>query len=84
MGVKLTGEISKYFDVYYTTHVQNMGQLDWTKNGAYAGTARYQYRMESIRIKLIPKGLNGNGLSTLYPYIEQQSVWYKEHVKNHG
>ena len=31
--IELTGEIAKYFDIYYRTHCENYGWLGWAKNG---------------------------------------------------
>lgn len=53
--IRLTGEISKCYDVYYRTHVQNFGWLGWAKNGESAGSEGYAYRMEAIQIMLLPK-----------------------------
>ncbi|MDD4096508.1 MAG: hypothetical protein PHP22_09745 [Oscillospiraceae bacterium] len=33
-----------------------MGWLDWAKNGESAGTAGFSYRLEAIKIVLVPKG----------------------------
>ena len=30
--IELTGEIAKYYDVYYRTHCENFGWLGWAKN----------------------------------------------------
>ena len=46
--IELTGEIAKYFDIYYRTHCENYGWLGWAKNGEKAGTAGYAYRLEGI------------------------------------
>lgn len=53
--VQLTGEIAKYFDVYYRVHAQTFGWLGWAKNGINAGTEGYAYRLEAIQIKIVPK-----------------------------
>lgn len=53
--IRLTGEISNYYDVYYQVHVENLGWQDWVKNGEDAGTVGYSYRLEGIKIQLIKK-----------------------------
>lgn len=53
--IRLTGELSKCYDIYYRTHVQNFGWMGWAKNGAAAGSEGYSYRMEAIQIVLRPK-----------------------------
>lgn len=54
--ISLTGDMEKYYDVYYRVHAQTFGWLDWAKNGAPAGTAGYAKRLEGIEIRLVPKG----------------------------
>lgn len=56
--IELTGRDAKLFDVYYCTHVQNFGWLNWANNGEKSGTAGYGYRLESIKIKVLPKGMS--------------------------
>jgi hypothetical protein len=53
--IKLTGDISNYYDVYYRVHCQTYGWLDWVKNGEMAGTMGQSKRLEAIEIKLVPK-----------------------------
>jgi uncharacterized protein YjdB len=54
--IRLTGEASKYFDIYYRAHVQNFGWLGWAKNGESAGSQGYSYRMEALQIVICLKG----------------------------
>ena len=54
--IKLTGEMSKHFDVYYRVHIADAGWLGWAKNGESAGSSGYCLRMEAIEIQLTPKG----------------------------
>ncbi|WP_080146732.1 Ig-like domain-containing protein [Marinilactibacillus piezotolerans] len=55
--IKLTGQLSEYYDIYYRVHAQHYGWLDWAKNGDSAGTSGYKYRLESIQIQLVKKGV---------------------------
>ena len=61
--IRLTGELSKYYDVYYRAHVQTYGWLGWTKNGGTAGTTGISYRIEAIQIYLLPKNEKGPATS---------------------
>lgn len=65
--IKLTGNDSGKFDIYYRVHAQNFGWLDWAKNGESAGTAGYGYRLEAIQIKVVSKGSVAPG-STERPF----------------
>ena len=40
--------------VYYRVHVSNIGWLDWTADGAPAGTKHYKYPIEAIQVEVIP------------------------------
>lgn len=66
--ISLTGDMEKYYDVYYRVHAQSFGWLGWAKNGAPAGTAGYAKRLEGIEIRLVPKGQAAPG-STARSYI---------------
>lgn len=59
--LNLTGEVSKYFDVYYRAHVQNIGWLSWAKNGEFAGTSNYNYHIEAIQVAIQRKNLGFGG-----------------------
>ncbi|MBR4514288.1 MAG: hypothetical protein IKO61_05325 [Lachnospiraceae bacterium] len=53
--IKLTGDVSKTYNVYYQTYVQKFGWLGWAKNDAISGSLGYGYRVEGIKIKLVKK-----------------------------
>ena len=57
--------------VTYQTHVQNIGDQGWRRDGVEAGTHGLSYRLEAIRIKL--EGAHVPG-----------SVEYRTHVQNIG
>ena len=68
--IKLTGAVSKKYDVYYSTQVEGYGWLGWAKNGKPSGTAGQGKRLEAIRIVLVQKGKaapKGNGM---IPYVQ--------------
>jgi peptidoglycan/xylan/chitin deacetylase (PgdA/CDA1 family) len=69
--IKLTGAISKQYDVYYRVHVQGFGWMGWAKNGESAGTTGYSRRIEAIQIKLVPSGLGAPG-STANAFKEKK------------
>ena len=56
--IRLTGEISNYYDVYYRVYCQNIGWLDWTSNDKVSGTIGGSFGLEAIQIKLYPKKAN--------------------------
>ncbi len=53
--IKLTGEMADHYDIYYRAQVEELGWLEWVKDGKEAGTTGKGYRLESLEIKLVPK-----------------------------
>lgn len=83
LNVKLTGDLAKYFDVQYTTHVQSLGWLGWAKNRANSGTSSLGLRAEGFKIKLVPKGTAQSG-STANAYLSGKSNYgYKKNQRKH-
>ena len=80
--IKLTGEISKNYDIYYRVHAQDYGWLDWASNGEAAGTATYSKRLEAIQIVLVEKGDDAPG-NTEAHYITR-TIAYQTHVQDYG
>lgn len=83
--VKLTGSEADNYDIYYCAHVQNFGWLNWAKNGAYAGSSSYGYRIEAIKMVILPKGsaapsrLGNRNESYVAPM-----VYYSTQIQNVG
>jgi len=54
----LSGELSKWYDVRYCVHVQDIGWQDedhWRSNGQMAGTEGRSLRLEAIKLMLVRK-----------------------------
>ena len=51
--IKLDGELSEKYDIYYRVHSDKYGWLGWAKNGEIAGVKSYD--IQAIQIKLISK-----------------------------
>ena len=71
--IKLTGDIAKYYNIYYRAYVQNYGWLGWAMNGQVAGTSKISYRMEAMQIKLVSKDASAPGANSRY-YTESRKV----------
>lgn len=83
--VKLTGNVAKNYDVYYCVHAQNFDWLGWAKNGEKAGTAGYGYRLEAIKIMLVPKGGDApDKVGKTDTAMEARLVGYQTHVQDYG
>ena len=64
--IKLTGDMEKYYDVWYRVHIQHHGWLGWAKNGESAGSAGLSYRLEAIQIQIVPKNTTAPGAHSNY------------------
>lgn len=74
--IRLTGDLSRYFDVYYRAHVSSFGWMGWTKNGSNAGTASLGNRLEALQVLIVPQGSPAPG-SMATPF---RDVWYTAKV----
>ena len=63
-------------------HAQEFGWLDWAKDGGYAGTSGYGYRLEAIEIKLVKKNETPPE-NTNKPFI-QRYISYTTHIQDIG
>lgn len=52
---RLTDQMAENYNVYYQTHVANVGWMDWACNGNDAGTIGYDNSIEAVRIMLEKK-----------------------------
>lgn len=69
--VKLTGALSKKYDVFYRAYVQGVGWLAWAKNGAAAGSTGYNKNLGAFQVKLVKKGGKAPG-ATKYPTLNKK------------
>ncbi|WP_373485871.1 lectin like domain-containing protein [Acetobacterium malicum] len=58
-------------DVYYRTHIQNIGWQYDCKNGEVSGTSGYGYRLEAIQMQLVQSGYD-------------LGIAYHTHIQNIG
>lgn len=70
LQIRLTGNLSKYFDVYYQGHAAGYGWMGWAKNGANSGSTGLGKNMEAYRVKIVPKGTAAPG-STAKSFSDQ-------------
>lgn len=86
LQIRLTGELDEHYDVCYRTHVQNIGWTTWTRNGGLSGSEGYALRVEAVQIVLVPEGsdLPQSEDSTVYTYIDNNTVSYSTHIQNIG
>ncbi len=66
---ELTGEISKFYDVYYRAYIDTFGWQGWAKNGEACGSQNYYRLIQAVEIRLVPKNseidiTTGNAVKT--------------------
>lgn len=79
--IKLTGDISKYYDVYYRVYSKSFGWLGWAKNGEEAGTTNLSEKLQAIEVKLVDKN---TGEETGQSIMTREKISYSAHVANIG
>lgn len=85
--VRLTGQLSQFYNVFYRVHAANFGWLGWARNGENAGTAAFVYQVEAIQVQLVPKGQKAPGGGTAFydrNTLNDPNVNYQAHVRNIG
>ena len=68
--LNLTGDASKYYDIWYRAYVQDYGWLGWTSNGSMAGTSGIGFRVETLQVMVKLKGTGAPG-STDRAYTDE-------------
>lgn len=85
--IRLTGQLSQFYNVYYRVHAANFGWLGWAKNGADAGSSGFVYQLEAIEVRLVPKGQSSPGGGV--PFYNRNTladpmINYQAHLRNGG
>lgn len=71
LKIKLDGDITNYYDIYYGAYISNKGWTGWAKNDEPCGNVGYGNNIEKIRVKLIEKGKR-QSIDTNEVYIEDE------------
>ncbi len=95
--IRLTGQLSEQYDIYYSVHTQKYGWTKWTKglseeddtNGTagWCGTNGLSIRVEAIKIKLVKKGDAAPSDSGSFSYLTKSDlggVSYSGHQQTYG
>lgn len=78
--ISLTGDLAKYFDVYYRAHVQSYGWMGWAKNGAPAGSQGLSLNMEAYEVAVVLKGSAAPG--TTVNAFSDENGFLKTYLEN--
>ncbi|MBQ6570826.1 hypothetical protein IJI02_00560 [Candidatus Saccharibacteria bacterium] len=79
LEIRLTGSLADEYDIYYRTHIQNIGWTDWSKNGAVSGAPGEGLRLEALQIKVVKKPKQ---ISALSYRAHVQNIGWQDWVKN--
>ena len=82
--IKLTGELSNKYDIFYRVHISDKGWLDWTKNDNITGSIGYFYKIEAVEAKLLPKNSTEIKIGNNILYKSNNTISYKSHVQDVG
>lgn len=81
--ISLDGELAEKYNIFYRVYVMGKGYLDWTSNGAAAGSEGYNKAIQGIEIKVLSKDdssiINGGNAFYQVPLVK-----YQTHVENIG
>ena len=72
--VTLSGEIAKFYDVWYQSHMSDLGWLGWASNGQPASPTGRGYTMEAWQVVLRPKGFGAPGITYANAYGQSRST----------
>ena len=87
LRVRLSGELSARYTVWYRVHSAEFGWLGWACDGADAGSAGYGRAVQAVQVAVLPKGDPAPG-DTATPFVDRSSeppsVSYRAHVAGIG
>ncbi|MDD8048625.1 MAG: glucosaminidase domain-containing protein [Thomasclavelia sp.] len=91
LQIYLTGNLGSTYDVYYRTHIQNYGWLNWTRgkddNLSWSGSIGQSLRVEAVQITLVKRGtkpVSSSPISSTNQTLVAKQVVYSGHQQNVG
>ena len=85
--VKLTGEIAKYYEVYYSIHLAKIGWCNYESAGRVTGTIDLSKKIEALKICLVKKDAETAPNSSGVKYVEgykSGNFYYNGYIKGVG
>ena len=87
LRVRLSGELSSRYTVWYRVHSAEFGWLGWACDGADAGSAGYGRAVQAVQVAVLPKGDPAPG-DTTCPFKNHSddpaSISVRSHTSNIG
>ena len=78
--ISLTGDFSRYFDIYYRAYASGYGWMGWAKNGSPAGSQGLNTNMEAYEVAVVLKGAPAPG--TMLNSFSDESGFLKTYLEN--
>ena len=85
--VKLTGEIAKYYEVYYSVHLAKIGWCNYESAGRVTGTIDLSKKIEALKICLVKKDAETAPNTSGVKYVEgykSGNFYYNGYIKGVG
>ena len=85
--VKLTGEIAKYYEVYYSIHLAKIGWCNYESAGRVTGTIDLSKKIEALEICLVKKDAETAPNTSGVKYVEgykSGNFYYNGYIKGVG
>ena len=85
--VKLTGEIAKYYEVYYSIHLAKIGWCNYESAGRVTGTIDLSKKIAALKICLVKKDAETAPNSSGVKYVEgykSGNFYYNGYIKGVG
>ena len=85
--VKLTGEIAKYYEVYYSIHLAKIGWCNYESAGRVTGTIDLSKKIEALKICLVKKDAETAPNTSGVKYVEgykSGNFYYNGYIKGVG
>ncbi len=82
LKLHLTGDLANKYDIYYRTHVSNVGWMGWASNGASSGSLGAGQHIEAVQIRLVAKGSGAPGSTA--NFYRGSGLNYQAHSQDYG
>lgn len=85
--MKLTGEIAKYYEVYYSVHLAKIGWCNYESAGRVTGTIDLSKKIEALKICLVKKDAEMAPNTSGVKYVEgykSGNFYYNGYIKGVG
>ena len=76
LRISLTGDLAKYYDVWYRVNIKSYGWLGWVRNGSVSGSTGCGLRAEGVQVIILPKNSPAPGSTKWGSFIGKGALPY--------